>query len=69
MNASNGFKIGMKRFSEELEVSGWEGFKPRETFNEKVIRWEIKINFGPTVFYGSNELPTPVNLTDMVKSQ
>ena len=32
------FKIAMKRFSEELEVSRWERFRPRETFNEKVIR-------------------------------
>ena len=63
------FKVIMKGFSKELEVSGWEGFRHRETLNEKVIRWEIKIDFGPTVFYGSNKLPTPVNLKDMVKSQ
>ena len=59
----------MKGFPKEREVSGREGFRPHEAFNEMVIRWEIKIDFGPTVFCGSKKLPTPVNLADIVKSQ
>ena len=63
------FKVIMKGFSKELEVSGWEGFRPSEVFNGEVISREIEIYFVPTVFCGFNKLPTTVSLADIVKSQ
>ena len=63
------FKVIMKGFSKELEVSGWEGFRPSEAFTDEVISREIEIDFGPMVFCGFNKLPTTVSLADIVKSQ
>ena len=63
------FKVIMKGFSKELEVSGWEGFRPNEAFTGEVNSRKIEIDFGPTVFCGFNKLPTTVSLADIVKSQ
>ena len=43
----------MKRFSKELELSGWEGFRLSEAFND-----EIKIDFGPTVIFVPTNFPS-----------
>ena len=55
----------MKGFSKELEVSGWEGFRPNEAFTDEVISRKIEIYFVSTVFCGFNT----VSLADSVKSQ
>ena len=62
-------KVFMKRFSKELEVSGWDGFKPNDDFNDEIIRWEIEIDFRPMVSCGYKKLSTPFNLADIMKSQ